>query len=120
MAVLMCPPIGVNTAQGRWLKGPGLCRAWGGWCGWSICARLWGSPTAEPGSPGGLSLGLCWLQRQLLRGLPSLSGRVTLTHPTQGSPCRAELGKDLPLRSTDLSTEPSRSESPGTGLLVIY
>lgn len=72
MAVLMCPPIGVNTAQGRWLKGPGLCRAWGGWCGWSICARLWGSPTAEPGSPGGLSLGLCWLQRQLLGALSGL------------------------------------------------
>lgn len=54
------------------------------------------------------------------QGLPSLSGRVTLTHPTQGSPWGAELGKDLPLRSTDLSTEPSRSESPGTGLLVIY
>lgn len=28
----------------------------------------------------------------------------------------AELGRDRPLRSADLSTEPSRSESPGTGL----
>ena len=82
MAVLMCPPIGVNTAQGKWLKGPGLCRAWGGWGGGAVCARLCESPTAEPvngpGSPRGLSLGLCWLQGQLLGGSlqPALAGRA--------------------------------------------
>lgn len=76
-----------------------------------ICARLWGSPTAEPGL-GALSLGavlaaeaalgalsglpFTWENRVPRRpegeaggcvgeqGLPSLSGRVTLTHPTQG------------------------------------
>ena len=76
MVVLMCPPIGVNTAQGRWLKGPGLRRAWGGWGGGAVCARLCESPMAEPvnglGSPRGLSLGLCWLQGQLLGALSGL------------------------------------------------
>lgn len=110
------PACGGALQQSRGL--PGVCR-WG-------CAGCRGSSSGlSPACP-------FWESRVSRRpeggagecvgeqGLPSLSGRVTLTHPTQGSPCRAELGKDLPLRSTDLSTEPSRSESPGTGLLVIY
>ena len=82
MVVLMCPPIGVNTAQGRWLKGPGLRRAWGGWGGGAVCARLCESPMAEPvnglGSPRGLSLGLCWLQGEPPGPSPPLGG-ISLT-----------------------------------------
>lgn len=90
----LCPPIGVNTAE----------------------------PGNGPGSPGGLSLGLRWLQGQLLGALSDLPflgeprpqeargrsrrvsgehktclacpGRVTLTHPTQGSPYGAGRGGD--------------------------
>lgn len=86
------PACGGALQQSRGL--PGVCR-WGcAGCrgsssGLSPACPFWESRV--PRRPEG-GAGECVGEQ----GLPSLSGRVTLTHPTQGSPCRAELGKACP------------------------